>query len=191
MHVPPDGSLHAHSVAEAYLYVSLTYCPACMRRPVRVAADLTRAADGWVLPVNCAGCGRTSDLRFEMASPQPGSNDINPSGEPSRLIDVAGWLALFRVIADSANQQADKAEARALALEAAQCLDEALRFYGPDDLIAPPSAFFAENSRDRARKHPEQFQRARLLELRLKLPVATRDLPGWNQPRKKPWWKFW
>src|SRR5437588_12254739 len=101
MHVAPDGLLQAHSVAEAYLFVSLTYCPECRRRPVRAAGELTAGSSEWVLPISCAGCGRKSDLRFsiEPAPTKDISVQINPTAEPSNLIDPAGWLALFRVIA--------------------------------------------------------------------------------------------
>ena len=54
---------------------------------------------------------------------------VNPTSEPSQIVDLGQWLTLFRSIAEAAERESDKVQARHLGLEAAQCLDEALKFY--------------------------------------------------------------
>lgn len=194
MHVPPDGVLNVHSVAEAFLYVSLTYCPRCQRRPVRAAGDLTRSTDGagWTLEIECTRCAKRSSLRFRVEPPPTSANAarINSTHERSAVIDVAGWLALFRVIADGAANEPNRLDARGMTLEAAQCLDEALRFYAPGQELPDDSACYDDSSRERLRSHPEQFQHSRLRAMRDKLPaVPVGDMPE-SKPRKR-WWRIW
>ena len=71
-----------------------------------------------------------------------------------------------------------KTAARKLSLEAAQCLDEALKFYEEDNDLPPNDAFFHAGSRDRFRDHPQHFSRQRLLHLRSKLPTPWPMRPG-------------
>src|SRR5437773_1032171 len=94
MHVPPQGVLRAHSVAEAFLFVSLTYCPECSRRPIRAAGDLVVRLPDWVLPISCGGCQRATELRFQIDPPPNPAQAarINPTSQPSNLIAPAGWL---------------------------------------------------------------------------------------------------
>ncbi|MEE8170252.1 MAG: hypothetical protein V3T70_06870 [Phycisphaerae bacterium] len=175
MHAPPEGRLTAHTAAEAYLFVSLTYCPHCRRRPVRVAGELQCVAPGsdeWSLAVECAGCGQADKLTFTLApllgvgSPRA----INPTGTRSKLIDPAGWLALYQSTTDRAAVQSDRSEARALSLEAARFLDEALKFYEPGAELPDAACFLSEQSASRIREHPESFQRSRIAALRDRLP---------------------
>ena len=118
---------------------------------------------------------------------------INPSPEPSRIIDVGQWLTLFRVILEAASQAAGRAESRRLGYEAAQCLDEALKFYDEDSDLPPEDAFFHEATADRFRSHPELFARQRLLAMRDKLPsldAMERRLAG-KPTRPRSWWRRW
>lgn len=121
---------------------------------------------------------------------------INTSNAPSRLIDVGQWLVLFRVLLESAGSETDRRRARLLGFEAAQCLEEALKFYGPDNDLPPESACFSEGSLQRLRHHPQLFARSRLVNLRAKLPSPSvmersvlKDRKAVVPPR--PWWKFW
>lgn len=195
MHVPPEGLLRAHSVAEAYLFASLTYCPRCRRRPIRAEGELTKTASEWRLPVHCAGCGENSELQFDVL-PSPAANpqkQINPTRERSHLIDPAGWLALFRVIMEGAATEKNRGDSRTMALEASQCLDEALRFMPPSAAGPGEDAFYSDVSRDRFRSHPEQFQREKLLALRARLPAQNTALNSGSAgaTNKKKWWRFW
>jgi hypothetical protein len=75
------------------------------------------------------------------------------------------------MMTEAAGKEKNKTEARRLALEAAQCLDEALKFYVEDNDLPTKDTFFHHGSRQRFRDHPEQFSRQRLLHLRSKLPT--------------------
>src|SRR5262245_1450053 len=156
--------IRVHSVAEAYLFVMVRQCPACGDGPVRSTNELTRissASDGWALDVACAACRHADNLRFEI-DPQPtraeaATSRINPTDHRSEAIDLLGWLTLYRSIVASAQKETDPQSARRLALEAAQCLDEALKFYTPDNELPGLDAFVTEAARNRFRDHPQQF----------------------------------
>lgn len=151
----------------------------------------------------CRSCGHQSALTFTLPQTAPHDDPnnlypiVNPSDEPSKILDVGQWITLFRVILESAGNQADKIEARRLGYEAAQCLEEAIKFYDDTDELPPEEAVFCETTRTHLRDHPQQFARQRLIELRAKLPQAVkmqrhiaRDARK-RRDRHHPWWKFW
>ncbi|GJQ25866.1 MAG: hypothetical protein HBSAPP02_08980 [Phycisphaerae bacterium] len=188
-------TVHVHSVAEAYLYLQITPCGRCGRGPVRTQGELTRRgerAGAYEVIVRCEAC-QASDVKAFVISPPPTResgerNIINDTSERSSAVDLLGWLTLFRSILEASEKAADKATARALAWEAAQCLDEALKFYDADNEMPPADAFFSEASRQRFREHPQHFARSKWMERRLKLPNAT--VRTTSAPRRK-WWQFW
>ena len=189
--------LDAHSLAEAHLFLLANPCDSCGRGPVR-GAEGTRIPDATedrlLLEVSgrCDACSATSSRRFRLPPGVSGATAvINPTDEPSRILDVAQWLTLFRMIVEAADREKDKVQARHLGIEAAQCLEEALRFYGEDD--APdPSGFFLDSSRKHLAEHPQQFSRQRLLGLRAKLPtLVAMQATLSREPKKRPWWRPW
>jgi hypothetical protein len=194
-----EPPLPVHSLGEAHLYVSVTPCPDCMggaRRAVRTH----REDDLMLVAVQCAACRVGRTLRFELieghwpAAETTERGRINPSPEPSRIIDAAQWLTLFQVILDAAGKSTDREAARRLGYEAAQCLEEALKFYSLDSEDPPAEAFFSDATRRRFSEHPEHFQRRRLIAMRHKLPTLRHmerqvDTEGWRN--SKPWWRFW
>lgn len=183
MHFPaemPIEPLHARSLAEAFFYLLVTPCRICSQGPL--SADRARGAEQtpgyWkiVIPSLCKECGEQREHSFLLdekpASLSPADTPtINETDLHSRLIDVGQWIVLFRIITEAAVGERDKQQARQLGIEAAMCLDEALKFYDDCESDLPvDDAFFVESSRDRFRKSPEQFSRQRLLDLRSKLP---------------------
>jgi hypothetical protein len=78
------------------------------------------------------------------------------------------------MIGEAAGRSDDKLQVRRFGIQAAQCLDEALKFYLPDEELPGPVAFFNAASRERFRQHPEQFARRRLVEMKLKLPKPSK-----------------
>jgi len=186
-----DRPLPAHSVAEVYLYLMANACESCGLGPLRGAPARRIGAGGHpgegpsataslVVAVTCGSCGAERLLRFEVPvaelevarqAPPDAAARINPTREPSRIIDVGAWVMLFRVITEAAAKTADKIESRKLAYEAAQCLEEALKFYEDDNDLPPEVAFFSEESRRRHREHPQRLARSRLIDLRAKLPT--------------------
>ena len=184
-----------HSVAEAFLYLMTVRCPRCGDGPVRESGELTRRASepgGWALNAACAKCGAAmvSHYRVEpMPTHESAASDlINPTGERSHAIDLLGWLTLFQSILTASQSQKDKKVGRQLAWEAAQCLDEAMKFYDRDNEMPGEDAFFTDDARLRFREHPEKFARSKWRQRRMMMPdarVATRSKPG------RRWWQFW
>jgi hypothetical protein len=136
----------------------------------------------------CGGCETTTSLTFQLPrGPAAGVDnrlesrsraeskvEINTTDEPSRIIDVAHWLTLFRMGAEEAGRESDKTQARELWIEVGQYLAEALKFYDdPDSDLPPGEAFFSDMSRERLRENPQQFSRQRLVNLRAKLPFPS------------------
>ncbi|MFQ5491649.1 MAG: hypothetical protein ACE5GE_13105 [Phycisphaerae bacterium] len=200
-----DRPLQAHSLAELYLYLAVTPCPNCGRGPL--AGDRARPSPDapvgrLAITPTCKSCKHRFELVFDVPADQLAEPDqtsptnhviVNPSQQRSAIIDVAGWITLFRAITQAAADAEDKVEARYLGLEAAQCLEEALKFYDPDNDLPPASALFHDQSRNLLRDHPDRFARSRLVGLRSKLPsldVMQRQLAAGDKARQ-PWWKLW
>ncbi len=194
----PSQPVRVHSVAEAYLVLVVRRCPVCHQGPVHARCDLTKtdaARLRWTLDACCDACGNEERLEFRIdpdpTAEQAASDWINPTDERSRAIDLLGWLTLFRSIHAAYQKEPDKVEARRLAIECAQCLDEALRFYESDNDLPPDDAFFTDEGRRRFRDHPRQFARPRWQHERSRLPtVVFRTHPGAPHPAR-PWWRFW
>lgn len=186
----------AHSVAEAYLYLKVAPCPHCRHGLLQPTSDLTRRTDDWALPSACQRCRRSVDLRFEIDPPptreSARSKIINPTDQPSRAIDLLGWLNLFQQLVTVAGRSKDRVEGRELALEAAACLDEALKFYDKDNEMPPTSAFFSDAGRSALRDHPQRFLKSTWRERRMTLPHAGPDAGKSPQVSNKRrwWWPF-
>lgn len=182
-----DAPLVAHSLAEVYLYILATPCGSCGRGPLRggEAEPVEDPAPGVTVGVaaTCGSCQIVTPLKFRLSGPPhalPAEQApvVNSTNEPSRILDVAQWLTLFRMKREAAGKEKNKTAVRRLSLEAAQCLDEALKFYEEDNDLPTKDAFFLDGSRERFRDHPEQFSRQRLLDLRSKLPTRWPMRPG-------------
>ena len=193
--------LIAHSLAEVRLYLSAKPCDHCGDGPLigntNPSACGESQADVVAIDAMCDACRFTTTLMFQIpkdtdtvdSSAPPA---INPTDEPSRILDVGQWIVLFRVIIESAGRETNKMAARRLGLEAAQCLEEALKFYDEVDNDLPPlEALYNEASCERFRQHPEQFSKRRLIELRSKLPSLTVMRKSLSAKKKRSWlpWK--
>ncbi|MGB2987912.1 MAG: hypothetical protein WBE26_18745 [Phycisphaerae bacterium] len=195
----PEEPLSAHSLAEAYLYLMATPCASCGKGPLN-GADARAVGDAGrgmtvAIPVTCRSCQTVTTMTFRLPEKPDTTGEhetaiVNPTDEPSSLLDVGQWIVLFRVITEAADKETDKVQARHLGLEAAQCLEEALKFYDEiDNDLPPPEAFFTDASRERFRERPEQFSRRRLIELRSRLPSLSVMRSRLSVPKKKPWWR--
>ena len=203
MDIPP---LEANSIAEAHLYLMATPCKLCGAGRTRCFESRVESSAGQyvlTLQTRCEGCGFDSEFRFSLPEEptttsgheyQVATARISAGAVPSRIIDVAQWLTLFHVISEAAARQTDRAEGRRLGCEAAQCLEEALKFYREDNDLPPPEALFHERSRRQLRERPNLFARPRLINLRAKLPTLTemeRRLESTGPERPRKWWKLW
>ena len=190
----PNAALPAHSVAEAYLYLQFASCGKCGKSPLQADGQLTRGKQFYELPARCKSCRDATMLVFDI-QPEPSrqsaqSKVINATSEPSQLIDVHGWLAMFQQIISASGREQDAVASRELVEEAAACLDEALKFYRDDSEIPPPDAFFTDAGRQSFRKSPERYTRATWMRRRLQLPVNPPALPTAATSDKR-WWQFW
>lgn len=188
--------VEAHSVAEAYLYAKVTACPRCRRGMLTPIEDLTHDDSAWRLPCECQRCRKSITLRFRI-DPQPSrasaqSKVINPTDQPSRAIDLLGWLNLFQQIVTAAGRANDRVAGRELAIEAAACLDEALKFYDENNEMPPPAAFFTDVGKAALRDHPQKFARSKWIDRRMTLPKADTVTRGTaeSRPRRRRWWPF-
>ncbi len=193
-----DDRLEAHSVGEMFFYLMATPCERCGRGPLRAERKQALGEGdrpGARIEAACGRCdhrrefvfGLPTDARLEGGDDAPPV--VNPTDEPSRILDVGQWIMLFQVVLEAADRAGDKSEARRLGLEAAMCLEEALKFYEDNDL-PPGSALRVESSVSRFRSHPEQFSRERLSGLRAKLPspvVMREALSGGKRARRRFW----
>ncbi len=205
-----DTPVKIHSVGEAYLLLMVTSCAECGKGPLEAVSsdevDLG-GASGRRLQAVCKACGRQQELVFDLTHVADGGESagpdalprINPTDEPSRAIDLAQWLMLFEAIIRKADEVADPAVSRRLGYEAAQCLEEALKFYGTDGGEWPDeAAFFHPWTRRRFREHRQVFARTRLVEMRGRLPSLgrmeqrlTAPATATRAPDKRRWWAFW
>ncbi len=201
-------SLHAHSRAEARLYLMVTPCPNCSDGPWEITAEQTNAEANQpnrMLLARCVHCRTEKKFLFDWSEsdlPEDLCNDlqtssaerINPTRDPSRIIDTGQWLSLFYMLVEKASA-ASGIDARRIGFQAAQCLDEALKFYTEDDELPPESAFFVASSRQAFSEHPEKFARQRLRDMRSKLPdlriMAVKIARDADVKQKRPWWQFW
>lgn len=189
----PQAELKAHSLAEANLYFQATACPRCASGPVASlhAEDDTSDKSGAIRRTEvglCASCGSELCAVFQIppASEVADPTAINPTDEPSRIIDLGQWITLAHVHTERAAKSTDPRHVRRLNLQAAQCLVEALKFYDdPDNDLPPLEAFFCDPSRERFRTHPQQFSRQRLLHERSKLPTTSEPGGRRNEARQK------
>ena len=203
-----DEPLVAHSLTEAYLYLKATPCASCGRGPLEASdappADAQDKEEDLTvtLTVTCGACQSVATRTFQLPGGMEGVGSavrtkrsesaviVNPTDEPSRIIDVGQWIVLFRMISEAAGREADKSRVRRLGIEAARCLEEALKFYDElDNDLPPPEAFFHSASRERFRRAPEQFSKRRLIELHSKLPITSTARSRQSVPKKKRWWR--
>jgi len=191
----PSEVLVAHSLAEIHLFLMATPCPTCKQGPLRDSGGgaLDRSVDPSAVPMTatCDACHTVSKYVFQLPKgPDPAEADdvaaINPTDEPSHIIDVAQWVTLFRMLTEAGDRATDRTRGRHRKIEAAHCLDEAIKFYDEVGNDLPPiEAFFHDASRRRLRDHPEQFSKQRLLNLRAELPspASRRRAPSSSRKR--------
>ncbi len=175
----------------------LQCCDACDTGPLGVAGEEIEEEhiDSIVrVDCRCDNCGRGAALRFRIDSRWAKPTEapvVNPTEEPSKLMDVSQWLTLYHSLLAKSNEAPDKIESRRVAYEAGLCIAEALKFYEPDNDLPPGSAFFSDHTREQARNHPAVFARQKLLSLQAKLPNLRARATSQRPESGRKWWKFW
>lgn len=186
--------------AEVDYYFMTAPCPNCeqgpwsVERPSQVSPTDRRAG----VRATCKHCGHVEQFTFlvrnDPAEAVGGVEKINPDDDPSEVIDLAQWVALFRRFVERAAEEQSKAETRKLGYQAALCLAEALKFYSVGDEFPDDSAFFHETSREAYKRNPAMFARQQLLDLQGKLPsleVIESNLTRDQKRGGRRWWQFW
>ena len=190
--------LRAHTSNELHYYLMVTPCAHCGRGPlVPEETDLPVAGGEATVRARCKRCGFEVAFSFHWEHDVPADTDdadcINPSRQPSRIIDLSQWVSLYYLFSESAASAGSPVDARISARQASLCLSEALKFYRGEEL-PPESAFFREASVAAFRQNPANFARTRLRDLQAMLPApAHRPAPTPSAQRDgpHPWWKFW
>lgn len=201
-----DEPRAAHSVVEAYFHLQVTPCAACGHGALTVSGPFGTEHPRCVrFETVCRNCGTATPFRFETpaplspaelrAHPQSSQAPISTVREPSRLVDPIQWVTLAHLAIESIEVTPSAAEQRWARIRAAQCLDEALKFYEDDNELPPSAALRTESSRTALHDHPQRYARSRLAALRASLPadgVVDRLRAQEGQPaRRRPWWRFW
>jgi hypothetical protein len=197
-----DEALLAHTPNEMEYYLRVTACAHCggplvpqEPEPAGQGASADGVAGRATVRVRCRKCHRGRTYRFAWqfdTSARPDAHDcINPSDQPSRIVDLVQWMGLYYQFSEAADGAASPAEARRDARRAALCLEEALKFHAGEEQ-PPETALFCEASLTAYRDSPANYARSRLQELQARLPAAARpeaDEPPGDQNRS--WWRFW
>jgi len=197
--IHPPEPLPARTLNEVRYYLMAVPCPLCGKGPRELTPAREDARTGrpirleWV----CTHCRRTQSLAVQLRQDRAAGNEdpecINPTEQPSRIVDLAQWLSLFYLMVESAAGDKAKPAVRRKGYRALLCLLEALKFY-EDDELPPERAFFSEATAAVFREHPERFAKQRLRDLKDKLPAANtmrRRLVREEGKKRKRWWAFW
>lgn len=189
--------LSAHSITEAHLYCMVHACNACQADSSEVVHEEIEEEhiDSIVrLECACRSCGRRTELHFRIDShfvrPQE-PPVLNPGHSPSMLIDLAQWLTLHHTLLTRSDGAASKLETLRLRHLAGLCIEEALKFYEPDNDLPPARAFFSDRTREHALRQPEIFIRPALLERRAQLPDREASARRAAAQAEGKWWQFW
>jgi len=202
-----DEPLRAQTPNEVPYYLMVTSCAGCGRgslapvEPPEPAGDALRQGPGpreAVVYARCRRCGRDHTFRFRWQHDVPAAADdpdgINPTDQPSRIIDLGQWVGLYCHFSDASSSAEPPGESRRLARRAALCLAEALKFHAGAEL-PPESAFSCEASAAAYRQNPANYARTRLRELQALLPAAAHrahpDAGGADAHASHSWWRFW
>lgn len=193
-----DEPFEAHSFNEIRYLVMVRPCPGCGKGPLEVDEGFLpdTALAPMHVPTHCKSCKSVQILQTRCLPLPEGADPliINPTDQPSRIIDLAQWLSLFYLLIESAAAEASRPAVRQMGYQAALCLAEALKFYS-DDELPPESAFFTQSSREAFREHPGNFARQKLRDMQAKLPdlgaMGRRLQRDSESHRPRQWWRFW
>ncbi|MEI7835839.1 MAG: hypothetical protein WCK05_05440 [Planctomycetota bacterium] len=194
-----ERPLTAQTLNEARYFLEVTPCPACGHGPLTPDPVPPPAPDCPVTVIAvCAHCHAGQPFSFQCLHQLPptgiDSEIINPTDQPSRLLDLGQWMSLFYSLVGLAARQNVPIVTRRLGYQAALCLSEALKFYRPGEELPPAEAFFRPDSHAAFRHAPENFARSRLLSLRGRLPSQDRmaqRLRVDQTPAPRRWYQFW
>jgi hypothetical protein len=207
-----SNAIGVHSVQEEYFYLMVHPC-ACGGPWFSDEQNIKDTRDQVLHDVKarCAACGKERTFHFEL--PDRSKRDrsapvrqINPTAEPSRAVDLAEWMDLARFYLARIERLKAPVERAQSLLDARQCLEEALKFYGPEDDAPPPEALWSGESQRKVTADPDAYRRGALEAMLEKMPSRNRlrqaDAPDQREFEKalkeearrrvgRRWWQLW
>jgi hypothetical protein len=205
----PETAVHVHSVQEEYFYLMVHHC-ACGGPWLTESQQIEEngAHTHHRIEAHCFKCQARQTFLFTIDS-QAGSKEpvrqVNQTAEPSRAIDVVEWMNLAQFYLGRIEHLKEAVEKAQSLLDARQCVEEALKFYGPDADAPPPAALWSDASRKKAAARRENFRRATLVAMLEKIPSMDRlrqadkmeqrefekGIMALARQRVGKWWQFW
>ena len=209
MPASPESAVHVHSVQEEYFYLMVHHC-ACGGPWLTESQQVEEnpAHPHHRVETHCFKCQARRTFLFTLdavvGSKEP-IRQVNPTAAPSRALDVAEWLDLAKFYLGRIERLKEAVAKAQSLLDARQCVEEAMKFYGPGDDPPPPTAFWSDASRKKAADQPDKFRRATLAAMLEKFPPLERlrdadkmeqrefekGLRALARERVGKWWHFW
>jgi hypothetical protein len=206
------GLVRIHSVQEEYFHLMVRKC-VCGGPWFSHEQIVQRTGDRLVhhVTARCAKCGKERTFHFALPGetkrdrPAP-IREINPTNDPSEAVDAAEWMDLARFYLERIERLKDPTERAQSLLDARGCIEEALKFCGPNDDALPPQALWSDASRRKVAKHPDAYRREALEAMLTKMPTIDKlqqaDAMEQREFRKalketarrrvgRRWWEFW
>ncbi|HOX39542.1 MAG TPA: hypothetical protein PL033_16285 [Candidatus Brocadiia bacterium] len=168
-----EKPFRVHSIAEENLFVILHPC-VCGGQRIKKSQELVEENDKLCdeVTLQCGQCGETSKMLFDVSGIVgriPQFDSINPTSDPSEVIDVVQWLDLaafhFSTLQDNLSKMEDQEKSYFSAI-ALQSVDEALKFYPPNGRFPLPFSPFSEEGRQLIKEKKDFFAREAVDELR-------------------------
>ena len=209
MPATPETAVHVHSVQEEYFYLMVHHC-ACGGPWLTESQHVEEngAHPHHRIETHCFKCKARRTFLFTIDS-QANSKEpvrqVNQTAEPSRAIDVVEWMNLAQFYLGRIEHLKEAVEKAQSLLDARQCVEEALKFYGPDADAPPPAALWSDASRRKAAAQPGNFRRAAMVAMLEKIPSMDRlrqadkmeqrefekGIMALARQRVGKWWQFW
>ena len=209
MPATPETAVHVHGVQEEYFYLMVHHC-ACGGPWLTESQHVEEngAHPHHRIETHCFKCKARRTFLFTIDS-QAGSKEpvrqVNQTAEPSRAIDVVEWMNLAQFYLGRIEHLKEAVEKAQSLLDARQCVEEALKFYGPDADAPPPAALWSDASRRKAAAQPGNFRRAAMVAMLEKIPSMDRlrqadkmeqrefekGIMALAKQRVGKWWQFW
>ena len=209
MPATPETAVHVHGVQEEYFYLMVHHC-ACggpwLTESQHVEENVVHPHHR--IETHCFKCQTRRTFLFTIDS-QANSKEpvrqVNQTAEPSRAIDVVEWMNLAQFYLGRIEHLKEAVEKAQSLLDARQCVEEALKFYGPDADAPPPAALWSDASRRKAAAQPGNFRRAAMVAMLEKIPSMDRlrqadkmeqrefekGIMALARQRVGKWWQFW
>ena len=209
MPATPETAVHVHGVQEEYFYLMVHHC-ACGGPWLTESQHVEEngAHPHHRIETHCFKCQTRRTFLFTIDS-QANSKEpvrqVNQTAEPSRAIDVVEWMNLAQFYLGRIEHLKEAVEKAQSLLDARQCVEEALKFYGPDADAPPPAALWSDASRRKAAAQPGNFRRAAMVAMLEKIPSMDRlrqadkmeqrefekGIMALAKQRVGKWWQFW